>query len=229
MMNLWIDDLGWVHLGNSSLLHVVSPGRSVTAVTLARWLGCLGHLGFSFTFHHGVTGTKWFMMTFFMSGNCCWLLAGSSISSRPEDQVLKAARESVGPSVQVLSKPVLALRLLMSYGQRKSLGQDLTKFMWTGTVQGCVSQEAWLIGAHYVSIHQPPETKDQNVFLSCLCLSLQVTFIPLHKTLAHIWNPGIPSSASHPKGTDVSSLTVFWKSLERTLIGLLWVRCKPQG
>ena len=154
MMNLWIDDLGWVHLGNSSLLHVVSPGHSITAVTLARWLGCLGHLGFSFTFHHGVTGTKWFMMTFFMSGNCCWLLAGSSISSRPEDQVLKAARESVGPSVQVLSKPVLALRLLMSYGQSKSLGQDPTKFMWTGTVQGCVSQEAWLIGAHYVSVHQ---------------------------------------------------------------------------
>lgn len=154
MMNLWIGDLGWVHLGNSSLLHVVSPGHSVTAVTLARWLGCLGHLGFSFTFHHGVTGTKWFMMIFFMSGNCCWLLAGSSISSRPEDQVLKAARESVGPIVQVLSKPVLALRLLMSYGQSKSLGQDPTKLMWTGTVQGCVSQEAWLIGAHYVSIHQ---------------------------------------------------------------------------
>lgn len=62
-----------------------------------------------------------------------------------------------------------------------------------------------------------PETKDQNVFLPCLCLSLQVTFIPLHKALVHIWNPGIPSSASHPKGTDVSSLTVFWKSLGRTL------------
>ena len=38
MMNLWIGDLGWVHLGNLSLLHVVSPGCSVTAVTLARWL-----------------------------------------------------------------------------------------------------------------------------------------------------------------------------------------------
>ena len=48
MMNLWIGDLGWVHLGNSSLLHVVSPGCRVTAVTLARWLGCLGYLGFFF-------------------------------------------------------------------------------------------------------------------------------------------------------------------------------------
>ena len=60
-----------------------------------------------------------------------------------------------------------------------------------------------------ISPPNTPETKDQNVSLSCLCLSLQVTFIPLHKALAHIWNPGIPSSASHPKGTDVSSLTVF--------------------
>ena len=51
------------------------------------------------------------------------------------DQVLKAARESVGTSVQVLYKPVLALHLLISYGQSKSLGQDLTKLMWKGTVR----------------------------------------------------------------------------------------------
>lgn len=184
MMNLWTGDLGWVHLRNSSLLHVVSPGRSVTAVTLARWLGCLEHLEFSFTFHHGMTGTKWFMMIFFMSGNCCWLLAGSSSSSRPEDQVLKAARESVGPNVQVLSKPVLALRLLMSYGQSKSLGQDPTKLMWTGTVQGCVSQEAWLMGP--IMYQSTKYTRDQGP--ECLLImSLPFSAGHLHSFTQSTW------------------------------------------
>lgn len=80
MMNLWIGDLGWVHLGNSSLLHVVSPGRSITAVTLARWLGCLGYLGFFFCLPSWRDWDQMVMMIFFMSGNCCCLLAGSSIS-----------------------------------------------------------------------------------------------------------------------------------------------------
>ena len=38
------------------------------------------------------------------------------------------------------------IAFVMSCGQSKSLGQDPTKLMWTGTVQGCVSQEAWLMG-----------------------------------------------------------------------------------
>ena len=139
----------------------------------------------------GVTGTKWFTMIFFMAGNCFWLLAGPSVSSRLAwassrgEWVLKAARERVGPNV--LFKPVLALHLLMSYWP-KQVTWSRPEPMRNGTVQGCVYKEAWLTGAHYCTtiyhIYPRPRTwMSAGYSLSCLCLFLHVTFIPLHKLL----------------------------------------------
>ena len=99
MMNLWIGDLGWVHLGNSSLLHVVSPGCSVTAVTLARWLGCLGYLGFFFCLPSWRDWDQVVDDDLFHVWQLLLTFGWVICLQQAGDQVLKAARENVGPSV----------------------------------------------------------------------------------------------------------------------------------
>ena len=99
MMNLWIGDLGWVHLGNLSLLHVVSPGCRVTAVTLARWLGCLGYLGFFFCLPSWRNWDQRVYDDLFHVWQLLLTFAWVICLQQAGDQVLKAARENVGPSV----------------------------------------------------------------------------------------------------------------------------------
>ncbi|KAM7236702.1 hypothetical protein CapIbe_012374 [Capra ibex] len=52
-----------------------------------------------------------------------------------------------------------------------------------------------LFGSIHYLIYFQGESRNDFVFTEA---NQKVTFIPLHKAIAHIWNPGITSSASHP-------------------------------
>lgn len=168
----------------------------------------------------GPNGLWW---SFSCLATVAWLLAGIHLAPAGRKTKLWKQQESVGPNVQVLSKPVLALRFADVLWPKQVSWPRPDKINVDETV-GCVSQEAWLMGPHYVSIYRiypRPRTRMSPyhvfAFLFRSCPFFTQSTWPYLESRDYFFS-------FLPQGNRCFLFNCL-KITGRILIGLLWVRC----